>query len=326
MGIENLTQDFLEVKENSFFYSIFKHSLTGLLVVDQDMKVIFANDYMFKYFGLQPSIIDGKSFGSLFKCAVDNVENPDCENTCPGDNCPILKCIRDIFSTGSPVEDFTFNHDFIVDELRENKWFKVSGYLYMYRGTRYAILTFVDISFFKQYEQVLENKLLLDLATGTMNKYSLLSVMQELLRSTDGDTCFTVCMIDFDDFKSVNDQYGHQMGDKVLETFSEISHKCIRKCDILGRFGGEEFIFIFMIQNEEKAFDIIKRINDALKNDFTDIVDRPITFSAGVLAVNSSMCKDLQRDDIIKLVDTRLYNAKSKGKNCAVTSDGVHPF
>ncbi len=133
-------------------------------------------------------------------------------------------------------------------------------------------------------------------------------------------------MTDFDDFKEINDQYGHTMGDKVLRAFSHISHKNIGSSDILGRYGGEEFVFIFLETSLLDAIKSISRIQSELKESFGNILPHPVTFSAGLAYIDAQACRCMGCTGLINLADNLLYQAKNRGKNRIVTSDSEHCF
>jgi diguanylate cyclase (GGDEF)-like protein len=112
------------------------------------------------------------------------------------------------------------------------------------------------------------------------------------------------------------------VGDKVLVTFSEIARKHIRKKDIIGRYGGEEFVFIFPETNQSQAFRILKRIHNELRLFFTQYMELPVTFSAGIVHVDHNECDLQNSNDLIGSVDRMLYRAKKRGRNRAVFESG----
>ena len=92
---------------------------------------------------------------------------------------------------------------------------------------------------------------------------------------------FAVAIIDLDHFKTINDNYGHTVGDKVLKEFSRILKNQLRTTDILGRWGGEEFIVVANNTSENGMFVLIERLVALIQtHDFEDIQE--LTFSAGV--------------------------------------------
>lgn len=124
---------------------------------------------------------------------------------------------------------------------------------------------------------------------------------------------FSVIMCDLDDFSKVNNNFGHQIGDKVLTKVSNIFKKNIRDSDICGRWGGEEFIILCPDTFIKEAYNLAERLRVALEeSDFDEV--KKVTASFGV----SSFSIDDNRDDLITRADKRLYKAKEMGKNKAI--------
>ncbi len=128
---------------------------------------------------------------------------------------------------------------------------------------------------------------------------------------------FTVIMIDVDHFKVVNDTYGHLMGDEVLKTIGLLlqDRSIFRESDILGRFGGEEFIGIFPSTNVNNALGPAMRFVRSLKEkEFTPKGSAPfhVTVSIGVSEYHAT---DSSKEDVIHRADTALYWAKDHGRD-----------
>ncbi|XOB63223.1 diguanylate cyclase [Campylobacterota bacterium DY0563] len=121
---------------------------------------------------------------------------------------------------------------------------------------------------------------------------------------------FSIIFADLDDFKSVNDFYGHSQGDRVLIEFTNVINKTIRDVDSFCRWGGEEFIIICPYTDEKGAQILAQKARTALENyEFTDIGQKTASF--GVSTVNE---KDTI-DTLIERADAALYKAKQLGKN-----------
>jgi diguanylate cyclase (GGDEF)-like protein len=123
---------------------------------------------------------------------------------------------------------------------------------------------------------------------------------------------FAVMMFDIDDFKSINDTYGHQTGDEVLVKLVREVKKCIGQEDIIGRYGGEEFIILCPDSNEEKAINKAERIRINVEEARILGDKRNITISIGIAMSGN---KSLNNEEIIERADHALYKAKNEGKN-----------
>ena len=136
---------------------------------------------------------------------------------------------------------------------------------------------------------------------------------------------FSISILDIDRFKLINDQYGHQAGDFVLKEFSRIINNSLRSYDLLGRFGGEEFIIVSMNAAKEEALVMIERVLETIRNEIFIYNDKEIrlTFSAGI-ADNLECDPDtLLIEKIIEKADNRLYEAKHTGRNKIIILNGT---
>ena len=151
----------------------------------------------------------------------------------------------------------------------------------------------------------------IDTLTNLKNRYSLLnSFSNELQRAHRYKTPLSILMYDIDFFKRVNDTYGHDVGDTVLVVLSQIIKENLRDIDIIGRYGGEEFLILLpnTTLNESKKF--ANRIKDIVAaHNFETVKD--ITISLGLVEV----LQNETVDDVFKRVDTLLYYSKEHGRN-----------
>ena len=119
---------------------------------------------------------------------------------------------------------------------------------------------------------------------------------------------FSMCLLDLDHFKKINDTFGHDVGDDVLRSLVNFLSKHIRKADFLARWGGEEFIIIFPETDAKKAYKKCLKLKEELKK-----MDKPVdfTFSAGVTEIEENDTID----SLFKKVDIALYKAKENGRD-----------
>jgi diguanylate cyclase (GGDEF)-like protein len=131
-----------------------------------------------------------------------------------------------------------------------------------------------------------------------------------------------IMLIDLDDFKSMNDGFGHLAGDMVLRLVSSQMQRLIRVEDLLARYGGEEFVILARSTGKTEATRLAERIRQAISELEIPVGDRSIrvTLSIGVAAL-LDVTPDGEPNDLIALADARLYKAKSEGKN-RVASEG----
>ncbi|HPX91982.1 MAG TPA: diguanylate cyclase [Spirochaetota bacterium] len=121
---------------------------------------------------------------------------------------------------------------------------------------------------------------------------------------------FTAVMLDIDGFKSINDSYGHQVGDMVIRMVSDAIKKSIRNVDIAGRYGGEEFLIILPEIDGKGGVVAAERIRKSIESIKIEESNIKVTISAGVAEFAGEPI-----DDFIKKIDSMLYLAKKNGKN-----------
>jgi len=118
-------------------------------------------------------------------------------------------------------------------------------------------------------------------------------------------------ILDIDDFKKINDSYGHKIGDNVLIEVSKLIENNIRENDHLFRIGGEEFVIIFSQTILENAKIVSEKIRAIIESDLNTIKNQKITVSIGL----SEVTLEDNEDTIFKRVDTLMYKSKNNGKN-----------
>jgi diguanylate cyclase (GGDEF)-like protein len=174
----------------------------------------------------------------------------------------------------------------------------------------------VEVNVFRQTEQMA----MVDALTGLFNRrYMETMLKKECTRCERYGKLFSVCILDIDNFKSLNDIRGHQFGDVVLRELADLLKATIREEDIACRYGGEEFLIIIPETDSVGALVLANRIRQGLKSsDF--FVSNGITFSAGT-ATWSANAQDLE--GLVRAADMALYQAKYTGKDrvCAATHE-----
>ncbi|WP_345991491.1 cache domain-containing protein [Sulfurimonas sp. HSL-1716] len=156
-----------------------------------------------------------------------------------------------------------------------------------------------------------------DALTKIYNRYFFNDALQkEINRSNRYDLSFSLCMFDIDNFKEVNDTYGHDVGDVVLKTVTEIVRKYLRSSDIFARYGGEEFMIILPKTVQETSSLIVERIRKSISEHIFEEVGH-LTVSIGLVTYR----KDETKEAFIKRADLALYNAKENGKNRIITDE-----
>ncbi len=174
----------------------------------------------------------------------------------------------------------------------------------------------------KSRESQLQKILTYDMLTNVYNRFNILKRGEEYFAlSKRKGYPLSLLYMDIDHFKRVNDTYGHNFGDIVLKKFSSVVNTGIRKEDVFGRVGGEEFIAILPYTSEKEASIVAEKIRDMVSKitfeEHNEIKDLKITTSIGV-SVFSNQKNFSTFDDIISKADKALYKAKTAGRNKVV--------
>ena len=182
------------------------------------------------------------------------------------------------------------------------------------------ILFIVDISEFKQTERELYHQATHDALTGAFNRRHMEStVVAEYGRCRRHQHALTLMMLDIDHFKSINDNYGHDVGDKVLREFAERLQQEIRKTDILCRVGGEEFLLILPETENSDALQLAEKLRRSIAEaSFNTDKDSGLSITVSV-GVYTSLGKEAEGfQEVIQRADRALYQAKASGRNRVV--------
>lgn len=168
--------------------------------------------------------------------------------------------------------------------------------------------------------QIVTNHANRDYLTGLYNRRFFFETMSEYEDDVqDSGEKFAVAMIDIDHFKKINDDYGHDVGDKIIIALSEILRSSTNHMDIVARFGGEEFCMVLKNINRYSALDIFERIRHEVES-FSFAVNKTesIKFTISIGAV---MHSDEVLQETINNSDLMLYKAKKSGRNKVVFED-----
>lgn len=271
---------------------IFEEMRDGVLVLNHQNQIIDMNRRMLEIFPSIARTFVGRPAGVVFsdyQQVNDLIENNQSRPT----NIMI------------PQDGKTEHYQVMRSELR-NQSEKPVG----------SVITFYQYTETKELLDQLEDLATHDGLTGVFNRrHFLVLAEKEMQRQQRYGCCFSIIICDLDHFKQINDQYGHLVGDLILQRVAKACLSNLRKTDILGRFGGEEFIFLLPETNLAGAQWMAERIRFAIENlPLTDVqASTGVTASFGVTCTEGS--KSTQLKDLIHQADEALYRAKSEGRN-----------
>lgn len=156
-----------------------------------------------------------------------------------------------------------------------------------------------------------------DPLTGLLNRRALIPQLEQAIFEADRyGTHSALMLVDLDDFKRLNDQFGHNTGDMVLKSFAHILQSESRRTDVLSRWGGEEFVILAKGVHAGEAYGYMEKVRQRVQST-QQIGQQPITFSTGICNVEGYKSVD----DIIAEADKAMYQAKQMGKNTTVIAE-----
>ncbi|MCK4942996.1 MAG: diguanylate cyclase [Candidatus Aminicenantes bacterium] len=223
----------------------------------------------------------------------------------------------------------TLSDELLIDEIILKDLFSTNGTCLNDEYIEQKILRFGDkiqvgstVLLFKSTDEVEEtyhsklfNIATTDPLTGLLNRRSILNELeiQNIIAKTN-DRKYSILILDIDDFKKINDNFGHLIGDKYLKYFCEHMNGCLRKQDKSGRIGGEEFLIILSETEIEGAEALAEKIRGTIE-ELTILKGKAkikATVSIGIVQFG---LHSEETSKLLDLADTALYQAKNSGKN-----------
>lgn len=169
-----------------------------------------------------------------------------------------------------------------------------------------------------QYSE-LQKQAITDNLTNLYNRTLLKDSLEQAINQANRtNTAYTLIIIDVDNFKSINDELGHEIGDDVLIQLAAFLKNSLRDSDKVFRIGGEEFLILLYNTDEANSIDIAEKLRKGIKN-LSLIPNRTVTVSIGVAGLNSG--RDWKQ--WMKVCDKNLYKAKNAGRNRVVAHESI---
>jgi len=235
--------------------------------------------------------------------------------------------------TGGTSKGLEINLDLALDQYRADILEEIQRASYMQKAGVIVILLVLGMEFFfifnpllkrlEEYHKHLIKLALTDMLTELNNRRAFMQLANAGLDYYKRHkTPFVLVLMDLDHFKSVNDTYGHKIGDLVLQHYSALMKKSLRAHDTLGRIGGEEFAIFLPQTTSEEALPLVERFRKRIAETPCTFVDakgesRSLNYSSSFGAV-SVADGEWTLDELFIRADEQLYKAKEQGRNCIV--------
>jgi diguanylate cyclase (GGDEF)-like protein len=222
-----------------------------------------------------------------------------------------------VTGTEAPLGDYRFalhKVEYDVQHLSTERWYLLIMSIWLGLALLYLFMRLIHL---QTRSKELVQLATTDALTGAYNRKGLEEVLQQALDDwREHRHPLGLVLIDIDHFKTVNDTYGHQAGDRVLSRLAELVRNHVRGQDLLGRWGGEEFLLVCRDTGLAQALAIAEKLRALVAdNDFGNGLR--VTASFGVAAMDS----ERPLDQLFTAADTALYRAKAAGRNRVVAED-----
>lgn len=225
----------------------------------------------------------------------------------------IRKAVEDI-KKGNVVQGVEFS---VEDDNGRLFWFEISAVAQksVMGKVKYVIGMMTDITMRMNQIQNLEERLRKDSYTNVYNKSTIERYIEERVYEIEKDKLLAMILVDIDDFKNINDTYGHPYGDQVIKNTAYLLEKCIADSSSegkAGRTGGDEFAAVAESDSMEKIEEICNSILECVRHMRTGNVDAEVTCSIGVAVAEAG---EKSFEQLYRESDAALYVAKNSGKN-----------
>lgn len=230
------------------------------------------------------------------------------DKTEPCSNCPAKELLQ---NESGLLKSYQWEN---FDEFTGKTLFTTSSNVSWVDGRQVLMCNAIDITERKEYEKNLKIAATVDELTGTYNrKWGHQTLDKIFSNKRQGDLPFTFCFFDLDDFKRINDNFGHDTGDIHLKEFAKCVSSMTRKNDMLIRWGGDEFLLVL-----DCNLDVAKKVIEKIQNSVDEInrekeAEKKIEFSYGLQLVNETVY-EVGWEELVKKADEEMYKQKMMKK------------
>jgi diguanylate cyclase (GGDEF)-like protein len=299
--IESLVEKMVLARENirqqEIINEISKLQGNMLAVLDEGSDLIFSNDEFNKFFKISSCNEFTERYGNLEDLFLQKEGAFFLD-----ENETWLETIMSLDDEDRKVYLFDSN-------VEEEKVFLLT--VKLIKPSFHKVLSFTEVTSIENEMEDLEYKAHNDQLTDIYNRhYFNQHLINEIEKYKRDKNPFSLVIFDIDNFKSVNDEHGHQIGDQILQEITLLLKTKIRKYDILARWGGEEFVILLQGTTQQNAKKVAEYIRKVIENS-KFVGNLEVTCSFGIAEVSSID----DHEDLVKKADVALYRAKNDGKN-----------
>jgi len=298
-----------------FYKQVLDHLGEAVYFVDRDRKILYWNRAAEEITGYPAAEVVGSHCQDEILDHCDEFNRPLCT-----DQCPLVASMQ----LGRSVEKRVFLKR--RDGLRLPVNVRVAPITDAGGEIIGAVEVFHDVSSELEVERIneeLKELVRVDALTGIPNRLALdEAIEREYQRFLRYGTPFSLVFVDIDFFKEINDNFGHQVGDAALRWFSGRLIHSLRRSDLVGRYGGEEFLVLLSATGLEEGVKIAEHLRSRLIEGRFPQTGAPVLASFGV----AEICADDTSASLIEKADRAMYRAKQQGRNRVVSAPGCDDY
>ncbi len=302
--MEALSQDGAYSVDANVFAYIVEHCADAIVAVDGQQKIVLFNEAAEGMFGYPRDAVLGADLGLLL----------------PRVHRKRHTALVDAFTEEGIAARYMGERGRQISGLRRDGTVFPAEISIMRSGAidkPFMVSIIRDMSDHRHLERALQDLASTDSLTGVLNRRAFTERAESLL-SAAGEIGrpLSVLLMDLDRFKNVNDTYGHAVGDLAIRQAINSFSECLRKSDVLGRWGGEEFVALLPQADAQAAVAIAERVRERIAEDRLFVADQraPVTFTAS-LGVAERCSTDESLANLLERADKALYRAKHNGRN-----------
>lgn len=292
---------------------LFNNLPSAIFIVDSNLQIKKINSSFKALFSHTEQEVLNQLCGNSLGCSFAIEQDKPCGSMTECNTCQLHNCIVSGFTNMSTVKDAYISRTFYINKKPVIKYFRIKTKTVSWNGEKMTIIAIDDVTELEQQKQQLKELANRDFLTNLLNRRSFFDIAEPIFQNAlRGNITIAVALFDIDFFKFINDTQGHDAGDFVLKSISEILINNLRKADLVSRYGGEEFCLLIHCKDNENAYMVIDKLRLLVEQHVFMYKDKRIdvTISAGLTTVIEDSLAEM-----IKKADDILYKAKKGGRN-----------
>lgn len=307
------------LESSEFTNCLFRNFPSVIIIVDKNLRVTKVNDTFRSLFRKDEYDALNQLCGDALGCCFSIEEGKPCGTSSRCRDCSIRECVIKTFISKDKVLFPVIRRRFYIGGNVVEKKFRIKSKHFNYNSEDLVILEIEDFTREEEEKKLLREVANRDFLTNLYNRRSFFELGEKIYENAKRKNLrMALVMIDIDYFKTINDNYGHETGDYILVSLSNILVNNLRTADIVARMGGEEFCILLNGKKRPDAIAAVEKIREIIENSTFRYkgFNISVTISCGItLSLENSL------EEMIETADNMLYRAKGSGRNRTIIND-----